>query len=142
VKERYWRTIEKRHWVFATPEGAELRTHSKTHIQRHIKVKGTASPYDGNLLYWSQRLKTHPMMHATKAKLLQRQQGKCRWCELIFKDGDLLEIDHIQPRSQGGADRIDNIWLLHLHCHDERHAKLAETEKLRKQLADAGINIQ
>ncbi len=97
---------------------------------------------DGKLLYWSQRLKTHPMMHATKAKLLQRQQGKCRWCELIFKDGDLMEIDHIQPRSQGGADRIDNIWLLHLHCHDERHAKLAETEKLRKQLADAGINIQ
>ena len=36
---------------------------------------------------------------------------------------------------------IDNIWLLHLHCHDERHAKLAETEKQRKQLADAGINI-
>ena len=142
VKERYWHTVEKRQWVFATPEGAELRTHSKTHIQRHIKVKGTASPYDGNLLYWSQRLKTHPLMHATKAKLLQRQQGKCRWCELIFRDGDLMEIDHIQPRSQGGTDRIDNKWLLHLHCHDERHAKLAETEKLRKQVADAGITIQ
>jgi RNA-directed DNA polymerase len=80
------------------------------------------------------------MMHETKARLLQKQRGKCRWCELHFQDGDIMEIDHIQPRSEGGTDRIDNKWLLHLHCHDERHARVAETERLRKQLAGTGIN--
>ena len=60
--------------------------------------------------------------------------------ELIFKDGDLMEIDHIQPRSEGGTDWIDNKWLLHLHCHAERHTRVAETERLREQLAGAGIN--
>lgn len=84
-RAKYWRTKENRHWVFATPEGAEIRTHSKTHIRRHIKVKGNASPYDGNLLYWAQRLKTHPMLSRTLAKLLQKQQGKCRWCELLWQ---------------------------------------------------------
>ena len=140
VVEKYWHRVGKRKWVFATPQNAELRMHSKTRIQRYIKVKGRASPYDGNTLYWSQRLKTHPLMHETKARLLQKQQGKCRWCELHFKDGDIMEIDHLD-RNRNNND-LSNKMLLHRHCHDERHAKLAETEKIRKRLADAGIYIQ
>src|SRR6266699_1888793 len=127
----------KRHTL--TIKGA-LRMHSTTPIQRYTKVKGMASPYDGNTLYWSQRLKTHPLMHETKARLLRKQQGKCRWCELYFKDGDVMEIDHLD-RNRNNND-LRNKMLLHRHCHDERHAKLAETEKIRKRLADAGINIQ
>jgi RNA-directed DNA polymerase len=140
VVEKYWHRVGTRKWVFATPKNAELRMHSKTHIQRYTKVKGKASPYDGNTLYWSQRLKTHPLMHETKARLLQKQQGKCRWCELHFKDGDTMEIDHLD-RNRTHND-LSNKMLLHRHCHDERHAKLAETEKIRKRLADAGIYIQ
>ena len=140
VVEKYWHRVGTRKWVFATPKNAELRTHSKTHIQRYTKVKGRASPYDGNTLYWSQRLKTHPLMHETKARLLQKQQGKCRWCELHFKDADILEIDHLD-RNRTNND-LSNKMLLHRHCHDERHAKLAETEKIRKRLADAGIYIK
>jgi RNA-directed DNA polymerase len=140
MTQRYWHQVEKRKWVFATPTGAELRMHSKTAIQRYTKVKGTASPYDGNLLYWSQRLKSHPMMHETKARLLQKQRGKCRWCELNFQDGAIMEVDHIDRDRD--HNHLSNKMLLHRHCHDERHAKLAETEKIRKRLADAGINIQ
>ncbi len=140
VVEKYWHRVGKRKWVFATPKNAELRMHSKTPIQRYTKVKGMASPYDGNTLYWSQRLKTHPLMHETKARLLRKQQGKCRWCELYFKDGDIMEIDHLD-RNRNDND-LRNKMLLHRHCHDERHAKLAQTEKIRERLADAGINIQ
>ena len=32
--------------------------------------------------------------------------------------------------------------LLYLHCHDERHTKLAEKEKTCKRLAEADINIK
>ncbi|MBO0783717.1 MAG: HNH endonuclease, partial [Ktedonobacteraceae bacterium] len=138
MTQRYWHQGEKRKWVFATPTGAELRMHSKTAIQRYTKVKGTASPYDGNMLYWSQRLKFHPMMHETKARLLQKQQGKCRWCELHFKDEDILEVDHID-RNRNNND-LSNKMLLHRHCHDERHAKFVEAEKLNK-LTCAGVNI-
>ncbi len=137
--EKYWHRVDSRKWVFATPNGAVLRMHSKTHIQRYTKVKGMASPYDGNTLYWSQRLKTHPLMHETKAILLQKQQGKCRWCELHFKDGDILEIDHLDHNRNNND--LSNKMLLHRHCHDERHAKWVAAEKLNR-LADAGIHLK
>ncbi|HTI14646.1 MAG TPA: group II intron reverse transcriptase/maturase [Dictyobacter sp.] len=132
VKRKYWRTIEGNAWTFATPEGPEqqvLRWHVTTPIQRHIKVKGNASPFDGNLLYWAKRLKDHPLTKTTRGKLLQKQQGKCRWCELLFKDGDQIEIDHITPKSEGGGEELSNKCALHRHCHDQRHAKHA-TERI------------
>jgi RNA-directed DNA polymerase len=139
-KEKYWRTIEGRE-VFAVSDTFKLRQHSQTHIIRpYVKVRGNASPYDGQMLYWSQRLKNHPLLSQTKAKLLQKQQGKCRWCELHFRDGDLMELDHIDRNHDNNA--LSNLMLLHLHCHDERHAKLAETEAIRQKLADAGINLK
>jgi RNA-directed DNA polymerase len=95
-KERYWRTLEGQKG-FAVSDTFKLRQHSQTHIIRpYVKVRGNASPYDGKMLYWSQRLKKHP---------------------------------------------LSNLMVLHLHCHDERHTKLAETETIRQKLADAGINL-
>jgi len=64
-------------------------------------------------------------MHARRAKLLQKQQGKCRWCGLTFREEDILEIDHIDHNHRN--DTLSNLLLLHLHCHDERHSKLTET---------------
>ncbi len=124
IDAKYWKQVDGRD-TFCTPLGAKLRLHRDTMIQRHEKVRGTASPYDGNLLYWSQRLKAHPLMHARKAKLLHKQQGKCRWCELHFRDEDILEIDHIDQNHDNNT--LSNLMLLHLHCHDERHSKLTKT---------------
>lgn len=122
-RQRYWKTVEGRQWVFTTPKEAKLRTHTQTTIQRHVKVKGAASPYDGNILYWSRRLRKSPLLHSVRAQLLQKQQGKCRWCERLFQEGDVIEIDHIQPRSKGGGEELSNKCLLHRHCHDQRHTK-------------------
>ena len=123
IDAKYWKQVDGKD-TFCTPQGAKLRLHRETAIQRHEKVRGTASPYDGNLLYWSQRLRTHPLMHSRKAKLLGKQEGKCRWCKLHFRDGDILEIDHIDHNH--GNNTASNLMLLHLHCHDERHARHTE----------------
>jgi RNA-directed DNA polymerase len=127
VKEHYWRTVEGNTWTFATPgkdaTRQTLRRHGSIPIQRHIKVKGQASPFDGNLLYWAKRLKEHPLTKTTLGKLLQKQQGKCRWCELYFRDEDQIEIDHLTPKSEGGGEELSNKCALHRHCHDQRHAR-------------------
>lgn len=125
IRRKYWHQVGNRNWVFATQEGRALRMHSKSAIQRYIKVKGEASPYDGDLLYWCKRLKNHPMLNHTVGKLLQKQQGKCRWCDLLFRPGDLIEVDHITPKSEGGGEELSNKFALHRHCHDRRHAKQA-----------------
>jgi RNA-directed DNA polymerase len=126
VKEKYWRTVEGNTWTYATPDGSALRTlrrHAATPIQRHVKVKGRASPFDGNLLYWAKRLKNHPLTKTTLGKLLQKQQGKCRWCGLYFREGDHIEIDHMIPSTMGGGEELSNKAALHRHCHDQRHAR-------------------
>jgi RNA-directed DNA polymerase len=125
VKNKYWRTIAGKSWTYATPEGPgerRLRQHADVTIKRHVKVKGNASPFDGKLLYWAKRLKDHPLTTKKLGRLLQRQQGKCRWCHLWFMEGDCIEIDHILPRSLGGRDTMDNLSALHRHCHDQKHA--------------------
>ena len=107
-------------------------THSKGGLSKevvccddvdYVKVKGEASPYDGNLLYWAKRLKQHPLVNNEKAKLLKIQQWQCPRCGLYFKDGDLLEVDHIIPTALDGKDDISNKWVYHRHCHDEKTAE-------------------
>ena len=107
IANKYWHVQEGQGWQFRSQQ-AKLWNHGQAHVQKHIKVKGAASPYDGDLLYWSQRLKNHPMCNGVKGVLLRKQQGKCRWCELLFQDTDVIEIDHITPKSEGGGEELSN----------------------------------
>ncbi|WP_017292531.1 reverse transcriptase N-terminal domain-containing protein [Geminocystis herdmanii] len=45
------------------------------------------------------------------------------YCGLNFNSEDLLEIDHIIPKSKGGKDIYNNLQVLHRHCHDDKTAK-------------------
>ncbi|MEQ8463441.1 group II intron reverse transcriptase/maturase [Coleofasciculus sp. E1-EBD-02] len=127
VVTKYFQKVGGDNWTFATrQEGGKpmrLLQHSETPIIRYVKVQGDKSPYDGNLIYWSSRMGKHPEMPKRTASLLKKQKGKCTQCELFFKDGDLLEIDHIIPKLQGGKDSYQNWQLLHRHCHDEKTRK-------------------
>jgi RNA-directed DNA polymerase len=123
IRQKYFKTIDKNNWAFSTREGTKnlkLMEHSETPIKRYIKVKGTSSPYDGNWVYWSTRMGTHPEVSNRVSTLLKRQKGKCSHCNNYFKDGDSIEIDHIIPKSKGGKDTYDNWQLLHRHCHDTK----------------------
>jgi RNA-directed DNA polymerase len=122
IVRKYWGINRGQGWAFLSPEGGKLVDHTSTHIRRHVKVQGKKSPYDGNLVYWSQRLKDHPLVNDTEGKLLRSQQGRCAICGLRFMDGDLLRVDHILPRSLGGKDWLLNKQLLHHHCHQRKTA--------------------
>ncbi|TAE57921.1 MAG: group II intron reverse transcriptase/maturase [Nostocales cyanobacterium] len=127
IVSKYWHTIGGNNWVFATRDGSKnpfrLFHHADTPIVRHVKVKGESSPYDGNLIYWSTRLGKSPEMPSRVTTLLKRQKGKCAYCGLYFRENDVLEVDHIIPKSQGGKDEYKNLQLLHRHCHDTKTAR-------------------
>lgn len=115
-----------RNWIFAsTTDGKinkSLPLYSDTKIVRHIKVKSYASPYNGDSVYWSSRMGKNPLMSSKKAKLLKSQRGKCNFCSLMFRQDDVLEVDHIIPKFKGGTDYYKNLQVLHRHCHDKKTA--------------------
>jgi len=121
VAQKYWRDDHGR-WGFATADGIQLYHHADTCIRRHTKVQGTKSPYDGDWVYWTTRMGNHPDAPPRIAALLRKQGGRCAWCGLYFKDGDLPETDHILPTSRGGSHRSHNWQLIHRHCHDTKTA--------------------
>ncbi|MEH2238011.1 group II intron reverse transcriptase/maturase [Nostoc sp.] len=126
VSKRYWQSISGDNWVFATRKEGQaplrLLDHADNPIVRHVKVKGESSPYDGNLVYWSTRMGNNPEMPNRVAILLKKQKGKCTHCEMFFREDDVMEVDHITPKSKGGRSEYKNLQLLHRHCHDTKTA--------------------
>ena len=100
-KNKYWRTVGDRNWCFSTEDGLELFQYSATPIVRHVKVKGNSTPYNGDWIYWSKRRGEYPETPKRVATLLKTQKGKCTHCGLYFTPEDIVEVDHIQPRSLG-----------------------------------------
>ncbi|MFK0730233.1 MAG: group II intron reverse transcriptase/maturase [Gloeotrichia echinulata HAB0833] len=126
VVNKYWHTVGGNNWVFSVTRDGKvaetLTSHASKKIVRQVKVKGSASPFDGNLVYWSIRKGDNPQLPTRVAKLLKEQKGKCPHCGLYFREDDLMEVDHIIPTSLGGKDTYSNLQLLHRHCHDSKTA--------------------
>lgn len=115
----YWGVDRGLGWVFCTRDGLALAQHQKVRCQRHIKVRGIKSPYDGDWLYWAARWGRYPGLSSKLALLLKRQLGCCAQCGLVFTWSSLLEVHHINGCHQD--DRLDNLQVLHRHCHDQAH---------------------
>lgn len=134
IVHKYWHTIKNIKWTFSTNNSRTTFTmvrHTDTPIVRHVKVKENRSLYDGDLVYWSSRMGKHPEMPTQKSKLLKKQKGRCSHCGLYFKDGDIMETDHIIPKSQGGKNEMKNLQLLHRHCHDEKTTNDGSSTRIR-----------
>jgi RNA-directed DNA polymerase len=121
LANRYWRTSQGNHWVFSTSNGAALHSHASVAIIRHTKVRGDASPYDGNWSYWATRCGRHPGVPNKMAKLLKRQHGRCQAGELVFTPPAQIESHHLDGDHRN--NRQDNLAAVHRHCHDQIHRK-------------------
>lgn len=147
IKERYFQTIKKRKWCFATKKEGKidkvLTMHSETPIQRHIMIKEGKSYYDGDEIYWASRLsKGYGEIMPSKAKLLRKQKGRCAYCNAMFRSEDVktMEAHHIMQKAEGGKDTYGNLNLLHGHCHDQLHAE--EAKKKRRNGVFAGESVR
>ena len=112
--QKYWHSINGRNWVFSTnTDSISIRLHLHNDVicssTSYVKVKADKSPYDGDLVYWSVKMGHHPEMPNREALLLKKQKGKCTHCGLIFRESDLMEVDHIKPISLGGKDEWNNL---------------------------------
>jgi RNA-directed DNA polymerase len=129
-RNRYWGKLNPERndiWVFGDKHtGAYLLKFSWFTIVRHVLVRGTASPDDPSLRdYWWARQKVNAR-HLTRSdlKLAEAQTWCCRVCGMSLFNGEEIQRHHKQPRTQSGTDSYSNRELVHLYCHQQRHAQL------------------
>jgi RNA-directed DNA polymerase len=116
---RYWKRKDER--MNFGDGTAWLVKYADTPIQRHTKVRGDKSPYDGDWPYWVQRLGRDPTKRTRVLNLLKKQKGRCGRCGLCFTAENVMEVHHWDGDRTN--NRYANLVLLHGHCHDEIHGK-------------------
>lgn len=116
-----FRKVGNNNWTFATKEDVMVNhTDYAQPLSQYVKVRGSASPYEEDQIYWAKRLTTNNTFNTRTTLLLKSQKGICPWCKTYFRHDDIMEIDHIIPISKKGANTYDNLQLLHRHCHDTK----------------------
>ena len=129
VRQKYFRTRDHRHWVFATqtrgdtdePRILPLRLASDTRIVRHVRVKSDANPFDPAWdSYFAQR-KCSRMLERLQERsfpkrLWQQQKGQCPGCGQLIDEEDRWVVQPVVPFKAGGARSLTNLKLLHPSC--------------------------
>ncbi len=134
VRKRYFKTINGSKWTFAAniinrhgkEETIAICRLAKIPIQRHVKIKGTASPDDPSLdTYWEQRHTNYGKAYWDKSskyyKVGQAQSWKCPLCGEHLFNGEELHTHHKIRVKDGGTDKVDNLVHLHKTCHKHIH---------------------
>jgi RNA-directed DNA polymerase len=144
IKDRYFHTIGGRHWVFQGAvagreevlQPVQLFAASSMPIKRHIKVKGEANPYDPAWEpYFEERLGVKMAGtlagRGTLLLLWKMQGGICPVCNQKITTLTGWHNHHIEWRTHGGQDTIENRMLVHPNCHQQIHSQGLDVGKPR-----------
>jgi RNA-directed DNA polymerase len=146
-KAKYWGKLDsdkQGNWVFRDKQkGLYLLKFSWFPIERHVLVKGRASPDDPDLRYYWQRrnmTKAKDLM-PSRRRMFRKQAGICPVCGESLLNGEELEVHHKIPISEGGTDSYSNLQLLHLYCHQQIHSRRKRRKALCKHVKceDSGV---
>jgi RNA-directed DNA polymerase len=97
-------------------------------IQRHVKIRGEANPYDPAWeRYFEQRRRAQAKNKIgwkyDEYLMWQRQDGKCPMCQQDLTEERGWESHHVIWRVHGGTDDTSNLVLLHPNCHRQVHSR-------------------
>jgi RNA-directed DNA polymerase len=84
---------------------------------KFTKIKGSASPYNGDFKYWLKRSQKYGGFTETQTKLLIKQNYICPECKTYITPYSNVQIDHILGRKIPNANNYSNLQLLHIGCH-------------------------
>jgi len=84
---------------------------------KHVMVKGTKSPYDGDTAYWSER--NSKLYDGGTSIALKKQNHRCASCGLKFIDEERIHLHHIDENHTNW--KKNNLEAIHESCHDYKH---------------------
>jgi RNA-directed DNA polymerase len=98
-----------------------------------VKIEGQTSPFMGHHMYWARRKATYSALNQQKVTLLTRQKFKRPLCGSLFKERDIVEIDHMKPLALGGKQSYDNLQAVHDYCHHIKSTQDMKNIRLEKR---------
>jgi|NOAtaT_5_FD_contig_101_186898_length_3792_multi_6_in_0_out_0_1 RNA-directed DNA polymerase len=100
-------------------------------LTKYVAVQSQKTPYDGDVKYWSKRLKTYVGASQVHAKILDRQKSNCGICGVPFLaiEDTIYHIDHRIRSADGGTNQLSNLQAVHIWCHEGKTAK--ENRRIR-----------
>jgi RNA-directed DNA polymerase len=123
IQSRYWIRKDGRNWVFSSGKRRLIKT-KDTKIIRHIKTPNALNPFiltDRKELEELRKRRTKRILFGTVKELWERQEGNCPNCHQGITEESEWHKHHIQPKSQGGSDELDNLILVCSACHSQIH---------------------
>ena len=134
LKQKYFEQHGGRNWAFfgescdneGKPHKVRLLLASSTPIQRHVKIKSAANPYDpAHETYFEKREGDH-MAETFRGKRTLRflwkfQRGSCPVCNTKITRITGWRLHYCVPLVMGGSTGVDNRVLVHPECHDRVH---------------------
>jgi RNA-directed DNA polymerase len=84
---------------------------------KFVNVKGDKSPFDGDLIYWSER--NSKLYDGYTSKALKRQNHTCGYCGLKMLSDERVHLHHIDGNHNNWKN--NNLLAIHESCHDHIH---------------------
>ena len=84
---------------------------------KHVNVRGSKSPYDGDVQYWSER--NSKLYDGATSKALKKQNHTCARCGYKLTSEERVHLHHIDGNHDNW--KAKNLEALHESCHDYIH---------------------
>jgi RNA-directed DNA polymerase len=150
IKAKYFERYGARDWSFVGEKYDEqgqshkvrLLLASRTSIQRHVKVKSDANPYDPDYETYFEKREADHMQNTFRGSRLLRflwyeQRGLCPVCNIKITGITGWRLHYCVPGVMGGSTSAENRVLLHPECHDRAHCLRLSVSKPR--LSSRGV---
>jgi group II intron reverse transcriptase/maturase len=101
---------------------------------KHIKVRGEKSPFDGDIIYWSER--NSKLYDGATSQALKRQDHACGYCGLKLLSDERVHLHHVDGNHDNW--KKTNLLAIHESCHDYIHMSKSESQEHRELDAPKG----
>jgi RNA-directed DNA polymerase len=144
LKQKYFERHLGRDWLFfgetldeeGQPTKVRLLLASRIPIQRHVKVRSEANPYDPACETYFEKREADHMLDTfqgtrTLRFLWHEQSGLCPVCNTTITRITGWRLHHCVHRVMGGSRSVENRVLLHPECHNRVHDQRIAVSKPR-----------
>jgi group II intron reverse transcriptase/maturase len=90
---------------------------------KYVNVKGDKSPFDGDIIYWSER--NSKLYDGATSQVLKRQDHTCGYCGLKMLSDERVHLHHVDGNHNNW--KRNNLLAIHESCHDHIHMSKRES---------------